>query len=180
MFIIIKTIHGILKLLNSETSPIQMGAGIAFGMILGLTPLMSLHNLVIFLLVCLLRVNFSMFFLSWGWFSVLGFLLDPIFDGVGYWALVDLKSMRPFWIQITSGAIWPFFRFNNTIVMGSLLVSLILLIPVWILSIFLVKAYRAHWREQIRDSKFMKVLKATPLYGLYDKYQNLRQKFGLS
>ncbi len=180
MFIVIKTLHSILKLLNSETSPWQLAAGVTFGMLCGFSPFMTLQTLCLFLIVCLLRVNFSMFFLSFGFFSVLAFALDPLFDGFGYFLLVDLKEARPFWIEMTTGAIWPFFRFYNTIVVGSLAAGLILFIPVFVLSVVGVKKYRARWREQLKDSKFVKALKATPIYGLYEKFQGLREKFNLT
>src|SRR5690606_19531317 len=102
-------------------------------MMVGITPLLSLHNLVLFLMVCLLRVNLSMFFVSVALFTLVGFILDPAFDWIGYKLLVEVGDLRSFWILITSGAIWPFFRFYNTVVLGSLALSLILFWPVFIL-----------------------------------------------
>ena len=179
MFVIVKTIHSLLKVLNSETHPSQLGAAVAFGLLVGLTPFFSLHNLILFLFVCLFRVNLSLFFLSTAFFSIVGWALDPLWDKIGYALLVNFKSARPFWIELSSGPIWPFFHFNNTVVMGSLAAALILFIPIWIESIFLVKLYRRTLREQILTSKFMQILKATPFYTWYDKYQTLKQKFGI-
>lgn len=168
-----------MKLLNSEKAPSQLAAGLAFGMLVGLTPFMSLHNLILFFVVCLFRVNLSMFFVSLGVFKLLAFLFDPFFDWFGYKLLVDFEGLRSFWILITSGAVWPFFKFNNTIVMGSLGTGLILWAPIFIGGIAAIKAYRAKWREQVLNSKFMKVLKATPIYGLYTKYQNFSEKLSV-
>lgn len=176
MLFLFKTLNNLLKLLNSETNPSQLAMGLGFGMIVGLTPLMSLHNLVFLFVVFLFRINLSMFFLSLAVFAMLSYALDPFFNVVGYWALVDWRWARPFWVEISTGALWPFFKFNNTIVMGSLLVSLLLFMPIVIFSIRGVRVYREKWREQIRDSRWVKALKATPLYGLYEKYQNLREK----
>lgn len=179
MLVLIKTLHSILKLLNSETAPSQLAAGVAFGMIIGLTPVMTPHNLIIFFIVCLFRVNFSMFFISFAAFKILGFLLDPFWDWFGYKLLVDLKVARPFWIAITSGPILPYFKFNNTIVMGSLAMALILFVPVFLGSQVGVKKYRVRWRDQIVNSKALTLLKATPLFGLYQKYEAAKQKLGL-
>ena len=178
-FLILKTLNSLLKLLNSETAPSQLAAGLAFGMIVGLTPLMSLHNLVFFLIVCLFRVNFSMFFLSLGIFKILAYLFDPFFDWFGYFLLVDLKGLREFWIQIQTGAIWPFFKFYNTVVLGSLASSLLLWIPIFLTGIILVSVYRKKYRQQIANSKFMKALKATPLYGFYQKFESAREKLSV-
>ena len=176
MLFLLKTLHNLIKVLHSETAPSQLASGLAFGMIVGLTPFVSLHNLVIFFIVALFRVNFSMFFLSLGIFSVTAFALDSLFDQVGYSLLVSLTAARPFWISITSGALWPFFRFNNTVVMGSLAVSLALFFPVMLGGIVFIRVYRERWKEKMQNSKFMKALKATPFYGLYEKYQNFRER----
>lgn len=178
VFIVLKFLHKIVSLLHSETAPSQLAGGAAFGMIVGLTPLMSLHNLVIFLIVCLFRVNFSMFFLNLGIFSVLAFALDPVFDRLGYWILADWTWARSFFVDITSGAIWPFFRFNNTIVMGSLALSLIMFIPFMILLMYLIRLYRRTWREKLRNAPWVIALRATPIYNLYTKYQAFRARFG--
>lgn len=179
MFFLLKTLNNFLKLLNSETSPSQLSAGVAFGMIVGLTPFLSLHNLIIFFVVCLLRVNFSMFFLSLAGFKIVGFLADPFFDWLGYALLVHWESARPFWIAVTTGPLLPFFKFNNTIVMGSLFVSIVLWIPIFVFFVWFVKAYRQRYRERIQKSAFMKALKATPIYGLYEKYQAVRTKLSV-
>jgi len=177
MLIILKTLHKLLKLLNSETAPSQLSAGIAFGMIVGLSPFFAWHNLVIFLLVFLLRVNLSMFFMATAFFAIIGFFMDPLFDRLGYFLLVELDVARSLWIWIASAPILPFFRLNNTVVMGSLALSLITYFPVFVVAIWAIGQYRKHWKEKIKDSKFMKWFKATKLYGLYEKYQNFQEKW---
>ena len=179
MLFLFKTLSNFLKLLNSETAPSQLAMGLGFGMMVGLTPLTSLHNLVLLFIVFLFRINLSMFFLGLAVFALLSFALDPLFNVIGYWALVDLHWARPFWIEITSGAIWPFFRFNNTIVMGSLLVSLALFIPLILFSLRGIHIYRISWREKIRESRFVKALKATALYSLYEKYESMKEKLSV-
>jgi uncharacterized protein (TIGR03546 family) len=179
MFLIIKTLHNFLKLLNSETSPAQLSAGVAFGMLLGFVPIASLSWICFFLLVCLFRVNFSMFFLSFALFGILSFALDPVFDWFGYLLLVDVEVLRPLWIQLTTVAIFPFFHFNNTIMAGSIGLGLVLFIPVFMTAKKLVLLYRKQWREKLQKSKAIMAFKATPFYGIYDKYQNLKTKFNL-
>lgn len=175
----LKTLNSLLKLLNGDKEPTQLASGVAFGLLVGLTPFLSLHNLVIFLVVCLFRVNFSMFFLTLGIAKLFAWIFDSGFDALGYWLLVDLKGLRDFWVSITTGAIWPFFRFNNTVVMGSLVVGIVLWLPVFIGFTLAVKKYRKTWREQMKNSKFVKALKATPLYGLYTKYEAFREKMSV-
>lgn len=176
--IIIQSLMKLLQILNSQTSPSQLAAGVAFGMIVGLSPFFAWHNLIVFLLVCLFRVNLSMFFWSVAGFSVLGFILDPLFDILGYWILVDWSFARPWWIWISSAPILPFFRLNNTIVMGSLAFSLFLFGPVFFLATYAVKKYRTHWRALILNSKYFGILKTTRLYALYLRYEAAKEKWG--
>lgn len=179
MLFLVKTIHNLLKVLNSQTARSQLAAGVVFGMIMGLTPLANLHNLFLFLLVCLFRVNLSMFFVSLGLFSIVGWLLDPVWDKFGYWLLVDFKAARPLWIQLSTGPLLPYFGFNNTVVIGALIVGLIMALPIFLISMLAIRLYRERWREKIQNSKAMKVLKALPFYGVYEKYQTAKTKMGL-
>lgn len=177
MYLLIKTFAKFLNLLNSETSPSQISAGFCFGMIVGLSPFFTWHNLIVFFVVALLRVNFSMFFMSTALFAILGFFLDPLFDAFGYWILVDLSFLRSLWVSISSAPILPFFRLNNTVVIGSLALSLILFIPGFFCFRFAIIQYRSRWKAKIASSKFMKALKGTKFYGFYEKYRSLKAKW---
>ena len=73
----IRAIIKLLRVLNSEAAPAQIGLALAFALIMGLTPLWSLHNLAVLLLVLVLRVNLSAFLLGTAVFSGLAYLLDP-------------------------------------------------------------------------------------------------------
>src|SRR6266540_3184311 len=46
--LVLKLIQSLIATLHSEGTPGQVAAGIALGSILGLTPLMNLHNAVVF------------------------------------------------------------------------------------------------------------------------------------
>src|SRR5207244_1807679 len=83
MFTLLKLIQSIIKTLHSEGTPGQVAAGIALGAVLGLTPLMNVHNLIIFSLIVLLNVSFGGGMLGWALFVPIGFLLDPVFDRIG-------------------------------------------------------------------------------------------------
>ncbi len=78
----IKLLAKLLRVLNSETDPGQISLGLCFAMIAGLTPLLSLHNLVVLLLVCILRVNLSAFLLGLAVFTGIAYLLDPLFHHI--------------------------------------------------------------------------------------------------
>ncbi|MCA9481390.1 MAG: DUF2062 domain-containing protein, partial [Nitrospira sp.] len=75
----IKLLAKLLRVLNSETEPGQISLGFGLAMIAGLTPLLSLHNLLVLLLVCVLRVNLSAFLLGLALCTGIAYALDPLF-----------------------------------------------------------------------------------------------------
>ncbi len=72
MLTLLKLIQSIIKTLHSDGTPGQVAAGIALGAALGLTPLINVHNLVIFSLIVILNVSFGGGMLGWVLFVPLG------------------------------------------------------------------------------------------------------------
>lgn len=54
MGLILKQLFSFIKLLNSDTGNISLAAGMTCGFILGMTPTLSLHSLLVFLILLLL------------------------------------------------------------------------------------------------------------------------------
>ncbi|MDT8272320.1 MAG: DUF2062 domain-containing protein, partial [Desulfomonilia bacterium] len=75
----IRLIARVLRVLNSEAAPSQISLALCFSLIAGFTPLMSMHNVVVLLLVLLIRVNLASFLLGLVAFSGIAYLLDPLF-----------------------------------------------------------------------------------------------------
>lgn len=61
-FIMLNLLAQLLKALNSESAPGQIGLAVAFALWVAITPMWTLNNLLIFTLVLVLRVNLSAFF----------------------------------------------------------------------------------------------------------------------
>lgn len=156
----------ILKVLNSEVAPGQIGAAVGLACIFGFTPLWTLHNLVVLLLVLVLRVNLSIFILAWGLFTVLAFALDPVFDLVGH-AVLTAGALQPLWSAFQGTDPGRLSDFNNTVVMGSLLVSLVALPVLWYATVYLVRHYRAHVAEWVRRRRVYQFVRGTRLFHLY-------------
>lgn len=158
----------LLKALNSETEPSQISLALAFGMIAGFTPFWSLHNLLVLLLVMIIRVNFSAFVAGLGLFSLLAFALDPLFHSVGH-SVLTMESMKSTWTAMYNSTLWRVENFSNTIVMGSLLVSLVLFIPAHFLLRWMVTRYRDTFLKLLKKSRAVQLLKASRIYTLYSK-----------
>jgi uncharacterized protein (TIGR03546 family) len=170
MFTLLKLIQSIIKTLHSEGTPGQVALGIALGSVLGLTPLVNVHNLVVFSLIVLLNVSFGGGMLGWALFVPLGFLFDPVFDRVGA-ALLGAASLRPLWTSLYNTPLVPYTNFNNTVVLGSVVAWAVLTVPIFLAARWAVDRYRATIGERVRQSKFYKAVTASKAYNVYKLFR---------
>jgi len=171
----INSIAKLLSILNSGTEPTQLSLGFAFAMAAGLTPFFGIHNLVIFFLALVLRVNLSAFFLGTVFFSAVGYGLDPLFHAIGL-KLLTLEAMRGVWTDMYNTPVFRVARFNNTIFMGSFVVAAALFAPFVVLMNFLIRKYRQHVLAFVEKTRFIKAWKATGLYRVYRSYSDFRSR----
>jgi uncharacterized protein (TIGR03546 family) len=162
----LRLLANLLRVLNSESDPGQISLAFCFAMVAGLTPFWSLHNLLVLLLVLLIRVNLSAFLVGLTFFSGIAYLLDPLFNRIGL-AVLTAGPLEGLWIGLYNSTLWRIERFNNTIVMGSLSVSLVLFIPLYLLSNLGIRRYRAHVLTWVEKTRLMQLLKASRFYSLY-------------
>src|SRR5919108_1755542 len=141
MFALLKLIQSLFGALHSEGTPGQLAAGIALGSIIGLTPLMNLHNAIVFALIVLLNVSFAGGMLGWALFVPIGFLLDPLFDWIGH-TLLFAPSFTPLFTSLYNMPIAPLTNFNNTVVLGSLVFAVLFTIPLFFAARYGVVRYR--------------------------------------
>jgi uncharacterized protein (TIGR03546 family) len=165
--LVLKLLQSLVKTLHSEGTPGQVAAGIALGSILGLTPLLNLHNAVVFALIVLLNVSFPAAMLGWALFIPVGFLLDPAFDWIGRVLLLETGALRPLWTALYNLPVVPLANFNNTVVLGSVVVSALLWLPLFFASRWGVTRYRATVAERIRRSRLYRAVAASKLYNVY-------------
>lgn len=166
MLALVKLIQSLVKALHSEGTPGQLAAGIALGSILGLTPLVNLHNAVVFALIVLLNVSFAGGLLGWALFVPVGFLLDPLFDWIGRTVLFT-PSLTPLFTSLYNTPVLPLTNFNNTVVLGSLIFALLLFVPLFVAARWAVARYRATLGERVRQSRWYRAVTASKLYNVY-------------
>jgi len=167
--IILKFLSKIIKLLESAASPAQLAWGFVLGMFLGFIPGFSLFKIFIILLIILLNVNITMAIVSYALCGLLGYFLDGLFHSIGYWVLVQIPFLQKFWTAIYNAPILPYSRFNNTVVMGGLISSIILIVPVFFHMKSLILLYRNKLSARVKKLKIVKVLSSSKLVGLYKK-----------
>jgi len=165
-------ISKILKILNSEETPLQVAIGIALGSIIAFTPFLSLHNLFILLLICTLNVSFRASLLGLVLLSPIGLILEKISLNIGYYLLIGNVSLHPFWVTFNNIPVVPFLKFNNTYTIGSFTLSLILFVPITLLFYFIIKKYRDSWKEKFLKTKLYKILKTSKFVGWITKIYN--------
>src|SRR3989344_3974213 len=137
MGLLLKQLFQFIKLLNSDTGTNQIAAGIAAGFILGMTPALSLQTILVFFCIFFFRIQIGAAFVSAFFFKFIAFILDPVFHDLGFWFL-NLPSLQSTFTSLYNMPIVPFTRFNNTIVMGSGVLSIILSPFVYLAALYVV------------------------------------------
>ena len=165
--LLLRLLQRLIATLNSEGTPAQVASGIALGSLLGLTPLFNLHNLLVLGVIFLFNVSFPAAMLGWVFFAPVGFLLDPVFHRIGEALLGGAGVLRPVWTALYNLPVIPLFNYNNTVVLGSLVGWLLLVVPIYMLAKRGLAAYRTRVLPRIQQSRFFKVMKASKLYSLY-------------
>src|SRR5690606_22274471 len=122
MGLILKQLFAFIKLLNSDTGTTSLAAGMTCGFILGMTPVLSLHSLLVFLILFIFRIQIGAALVTAFFFKFVAFLLDPAFHAVGSQVL-EIESLRSFFTTLYNMPLIPFTRFNNSIVMGSAVIT---------------------------------------------------------
>jgi len=143
-----------LRELNSADSSKSIILAIVFGLIVGFLPTVNFFTIMIFFIVLILRVPIGLFITSFGLFKIVGVLLDPVFHKIG---LIILTSdiLKPIWTFFYN---LPFVRwsgFNNTIVMGSLILGSVFGIILYVVLNKLIIIYRNYVFEKLKRNKFL-------------------------
>jgi uncharacterized protein (TIGR03546 family) len=88
--------------------------------------------------------------------------------------LVKVNMLEGVWSALYNAPLIPYTRFNNSIVMGSLIFSLVIFYPVYRGGTFLVIEYRDIFMERLNQWKVVHIFKASNLYKLYSRYSELK------
>jgi uncharacterized protein (TIGR03546 family) len=169
----LELIGKILKILRSNESPNQIAAGFILGMILGITPFFSLINALIIFVIIIINVNISAAILAYAVFTAVVYLGDPLLNSLGYWLLVNVAFLKPLWTFFYHAPIIPYSSYNNTVYLGSLLVGILLIWPVFRgVKTFIIN-YREKYDKRVQNWKWIKALKASKVYSLYERLKFL-------
>ncbi len=168
----LKLIRDFIKILREGQTPAQIAGGFAAGSIVGLSPVLTLQGILIWLLIFMIDINISAALLSFTLFSIAAFLLDPLFHWLGYQILTQISFLKGLWISLYNAPIAPLTRFNNTVVIGSFLSGLVLFFPVYFGMKKFVVQYRKHIGARVEKLKIYQVLKKSSLVKVYVKIRD--------
>ncbi|MNS91946.1 hypothetical protein D3C72_1260590 [compost metagenome] len=172
MTLLLKQIFNFLKLLNSDTGTYQLASGLALGLMLGFAPFFSIQTLLVFAIIFIFRVQIGAAFLSAFFFKFVAYLFDQPAHYLGK-AVLENESLRPLFVTMYNMPLVPMTRFNNSIAMGSMLVSIILFpFAFWGFKLAILK-YRATVVAKFKGTKFWKAFAATKVYNWYLTYDKL-------
>ena len=117
-------------MLLASNAPSQLAAGFTLGMVIGLVPKGNLIALSLCVLLFSIRCNKGLGFLAAVAFSFVGPLTDPFAHRLGLAAL-GLRPLQATYASIFNLPFGPWLGFNNTVVVGSLLIGIYLAYPVY-------------------------------------------------
>jgi uncharacterized protein (TIGR03546 family) len=172
MTLLLKQIFAFIKMLNSETGHNQIASGIAAGFVLGMSPMLSLQAFLILICIFFFRIQAGAAFLSAFFFAFIAYLLDPLFDAIGG-RVLEAQTPHGLFTTMYNMPLLPLTKFNNSVVMGAAIVTLIAFPFVFFISRALLLKYRSTVVARFRQTKIWKAVQATSLYKWYYTYDKL-------
>lgn len=156
----------LLSILNSEAKPSQIALAITLAMLVGFNSLFSAISLIALILVFVLRANISAFIALTAVFALVSFAIAPMLSALGESILTN-GSLTAVFTSMYQQGWFRLFQFNNTLVMGSAIVSLCLVVPMFFISRSVVVKYRLVMMEFVNKFKVVQTLKASKFYNIY-------------
>lgn len=155
------------RVLVTNDSPRQIAAGAVIGLLLGLVPKGNLIAISLGVLLLSLRVNKSAGLTVACLVSLLGTSADGLFHRLGANMLL-IDSLQPFYATLYDLPLGPWIGFNNTVVLGALLVGLYSAYPVYLITTMLLDRFQpplARWILRYRVARALLGLDLTARLG---------------
>ena len=159
----------LLHALNSDSSIRQIALAIALGFIVGLSPTLTLHNIVIIFFVLIIRVHLGSFILAVGFFSGMSYLLSPVIVQVGE-SLLTQPSLTDLFTSLYQLSLFKLAHWHHTYVLGAFVLGAVLSAPIYFISKFIIEKYRVHIMTFFEKFRIVKALKASKFYSLYSSF----------
>lgn len=149
--------------------PRHLAAGFALGAALGLVPKGNLFAVVFILAFFALRLNKGMALMSATFFTPVGYLVDGLAHKIGL-ALLKAPALTGLWTALYDMPIVPLSRFNNTVVLGNLVLGAVLFVPLYFASIQFVSWYAKNLAAKVERLRIVQALKGMSWYQTYQDW----------
>src|SRR5262245_14186651 len=140
--LVLRTLVGLAKLFNSETSSRSIALAFAIGMALGLVPLFSLQALVLVAILLFFRVHGSAALLTFGIFKLASIPLAGLFDSIGV-GLIEMPALAGLWPWLANAPVLWMLGTDHATTVGATLSAALLFVPLFLAIRAFVDLYRA-------------------------------------
>lgn len=155
--------------LHGGADPRHLAAGFALGAALGLTPKAGLMPVLFLLVFFALRINKGMALVTAALFTPIGYAIDGAAHRLG-WTLLKAGPLQGLWTALYDLPIVPLTRFNNTVVLGNLVIGLALYVPLYFLGLRLVALYAGTIGPKVASLSIVKAIKGAYWYRTYQEW----------
>lgn len=159
--ILLNLLRKLVVALVSSNTPHQIAIAYALGGVMGLTPSNLPLTVTIMAVLLIFNVNFTAGMLSAAIHAVVAPLFHPIAHKWGVSLLIENKGLTSLWTALYNMPVFPLFNFNNTIMLGMLIISFIALLPNYFGMRLFVKVYREILHPKLSKLKVVQAVKAS-------------------
>lgn len=163
----LRLLKDLLLALHGGGEPRHLAAGFALGAALGLVPKGNLFAAVFFILFFAFNVDKGLALLASAVWTGVGYAIDPVAHGLGL-ALLRAGALRGLWTALYDLPIAPLTRFNNSVVLGNVVIGALLYVPLYFGFLKALAYYDAHLRARVEALPLIKVFKG---FDLFEKYK---------
>ncbi len=169
--------------LNANRREGEIAWATVLGIALALVPLGNLVWAALFVVTFLAKVNLGIALLVFGVFTPPALLLDSSLDAIGY-RVLTAAELQDVLTATYNAPFGPFLGIHNTSVVGALIVSTALAVPVYFLCRIIVRYYRDTLRAKIAASRIVQWWQRLPLANLIkraaDQAKNMYELAGFN
>lgn len=145
---------------SGASSARQLALGFSMGMVIGLVPKENLTAVILLFILASSKVNLCSASLSTCLFSWLAVLLDPVCHLIGSNILLA-APLQGLWCSIYELPLAPWTDFNNTILMGSLILGVLLFYPAYRITKPQFEKYAPPVAQRLKKYRIVKILWGT-------------------
>ena len=165
----LRLLKDLVSSLHGGSDPRHLAAGFALGAALGLIPKGNFFAAAFVLLFFALRLNKGMALMSATFFTPLGYAVDGLAHRIGL-ALLKAPALHGLWTALYDLPIIPLTRFNNTVVLGNLVLGAALFIPLYFAFLSFVSWYNANLAAKVEKLKIIQAFKGMGWYQTYQEW----------